>query len=336
MSQTERVFRIHRLLDARRAPSLEKLMSDLEVSRATIKRDIEYMRDRLDAPIIYGAGLRGYRYQCQPDQPPYQLPGLWFTAEEMHALLIMQDLLGQLESKVLGEALRPLQRKIESLLETGKLKKKELQKRFRIIGARHRPVENRHFQVASTATLQRKRLEIDYFSRSRGEAQRRIVSPQRLIWYSSNWYLDAWCHLRDGARSFSLDAVQSARILPEAALEVDPGELDARLGAGYGIFAGPAVHTAVLRFRPPAAHWVEREVWHRRQRLMRLAGGEIQVEVPYSDPRELVLDVLRYGSDVVVESPATLRSLVVDQLHAAAERYRAARRAPQRAQQPGA
>jgi predicted DNA-binding transcriptional regulator YafY len=336
LSQTERIFTIHRLLGARRAPTLEALMNSLEVSKATIKRDIEYMRSRLHAPISYDPTAGGYRYRATPDHPPYELPGLWFSAEEMHALLVMQDLLAQMQSGLLGEPLRPLQRKIETLIEKGTLRKRELARRFRILGARQRPVESRHFQAVSTATLQRRRLKILYFSRSRNETLAREVSPQRLIWYNSNWYLDAFCHLRNEPRSFSLDSIREARILAQPAQELDLGELEERLGSGYGIFAGKPTHTAVLRFRPPAALWVARESWHPRQKLTPQPGGEVLLEVPYADSREMVMDILRYGADVVVEAPGSLREAVSSALRAAAERYAPPRRAPARIREAGA
>lgn len=336
MSQTERIFTIHRLLGARRAPTLESLMNSLEVSKATIKRDIEYMRSRLHAPVAYDQTAGGYRYRAIPDHPPYELPGLWFSAEEMHALLVMQDLLSQMQSGLLGEPLRPLQRKIETLIEKGTLRKRELVRRFRILGARQRPVESGHFQAASTATLQRRRLEILYFSRSRNETLAREISPQRLIWYNSNWYLDAFCHLRNEPRSFSLDSIREARVLSKPAQELDLGELEERLGSGYGIFAGKPTHTAVLRFRPPSALWVARETWHPRQKLSTQPGGEILLEVPYADSREMVMDILRYGADVVVEAPESLREAVSSALRAAAERYAPPRRAPARIREAGA
>lgn len=317
MSQMERIFVIHRMLDKNRAVPLRRFMEELEVSRPTVKRDIQYMRDRLLAPIRFDRGQGGYRYEApSPDdeRSRYQLPGVWLTSEEMHALLLLRDFVEQLDSRVLAEALAPALKKIESLMAGGKVKQKDIRRRFRMIQARHRPVDDQIFRIVSTGVLQRKRLNLVYFSRSRGEILTRDVSPQRLIWYSSNWYLDAWCHLREDFRSFSLDAIRGASLLGEKAEEYSQEVLDARLGAGYGIFAGEPDKRAVLRFRLPASRWIEREEWHANQRLFPLAGNEVRLEVPYSDPRELVQDILRFIPDVVVEAPESLRLLVLEHL----------------------
>lgn len=328
----ERIYRINRLFETRRAVPLAKIMNELEISRATAKRDIEFLRDRLCAPVCYDRELRGYRYENAPGDAagalPFQLPGFWLNSSELHALLFMRDLIDQLDSRLLSSALAPAVRKIEALLNAGKVKPKELSKRFRLILARHRPVDEQHFRIVSTAVVQRKRLEIIYFSRSRGEILKRAVSPQRLIWYSSNWYLDAWCHLRQDFRSFSLDAIRGATLLDGKADDYPQEVLDARLGAGYGIFAGPPDKTAVLRFRLPASRWIEREEWHPKQRLLPLSGNEMRLEVPYSDPRELVQDILRFVPDVVVESPDPLRQLVIQQLQAGLAAFQEEARKP--------
>ncbi len=331
----ERIFVIHKMLEKGMAVPLRKIMEEFEVSRPTVKRDLQYMRDRLFAPIRYDRERGGYCY----DHPParggdagefarYQLPGVWLTSAEMHALLLMRDFVEQLDSRVLADALAPALKKIESLLAAGKVKQKDIRRRFRMIVARHRPVNDQIFRIVSTGVLQRKRLSLVYFSRYSGEVKERKVSPQRLIWYSSNWYLDAWCHAREDFRSFSLDAIHGATLLPEKADEYAQDVLDARLGAGYGIFAGEPDQMAVLRFRLPASRWIEREEWHPKQRLTPLAGSEVRLEVPYSDPRELVQDILRFVPDVVVEGPEPLRLLVLEHLENGLAVLRAEQRKP--------
>lgn len=336
MGNIERIYVIHQLLETGRAVPLKRIMEKLEISRATAKRDIQFLRDRLRAPIIYDRELGGYRYAPEepssrdPGRSPerYQLPGIWLTSTEMTALLLMRDFLEQLDSRMLADALGPAMRRIESLIGSSKVKEKDFRKRFRILAARHRPVDDQIFRIISTAVMQRRRLELVYFSRSRGEIMQRIVSPQRLIWYNYNWYLDAWCHLREDFRSFALDAVRGARILAERADEHPQQVLDARLGAGYGIFAGKPDKLAVLRFRLPASRWIEREEWHPGQRLVALPGNEVRLEVPYSDPRELVQDILRFVPDVVVEAPESLRELVLQHLRDGMSAMSAERRKP--------
>lgn len=336
MGNVERIYVIHQMLETGRAVPLRRIMERLEISRATAKRDIQFLRDRLQAPIVYDRERGGYRYAPEDPSLPdsgslaqrYQLPGIWLTSTEMTALLLMRDFLEQLDSRVMTEALGPAIKKIESLIGSNKVREKDFRRRFRILAARHRPVDDQIFRIVSTAVIQRRQLELVYFSRSRGEILNRVVSPQRLIFYNSNWYLDAWCHLREDFRSFALDAVRGATMRSERAEEYPQQVLDERLGAGYGIFAGKPDKLAVLRFRLPASRWIEREEWHSNQRLTPLPGNEFRLEVPYSDPRELVQDILRFVPDVVVEAPESLRKLVMQHLKDGLSAMSAERRKP--------
>jgi predicted DNA-binding transcriptional regulator YafY len=177
------------------------------------------------------------------------------------------------------------------------------------------------FNAATTALVQRKRLKIEYHGRTRGEVTDREISPQRLVHYRDNWYLDAWCHLRKGLRSFALERIRAAQVSSRAALDVAEAKLDKHFATAYGIFAGSPKQMAVLRFTAERARWVADEQWHPRQAGRFLDDGRYELEVPYSDPRELVMDILRHGSDVEVVAPAELRASVVRQLQAALGQY---------------
>src|SRR5438445_256723 len=80
----------------------------------------------------------------------------------------------------------------------------------------------------------------------RDEATQREVSPQRLVHYRNNWYLDGWCHLRNDLRSFSLDAIREVGAVAGKVKDVPDEELDATLAASYGIFSGRKVQWATL------------------------------------------------------------------------------------------
>lgn len=319
MDRSERFHKIDGLLRDQKIVSMKILLGELEVSHATIKRDLEYMRDRLQAPIEWDSKRRGYFYARQSQ---FSLPGLWLNAAEIQAFLLMEDLLAQLQPGLLRQHLLPLRTRLEALLADGRVKMSEVRRRIRILRMPSRPVEPKHFQIVCSATLSRKRLQLVYYNHSNGEETQRIVSPQRLIYYKANWYLDAWCHLRKALRSFAVDAIREATILAINAREVRDAVLDMHLGAGYGIYAGKAKNTAILRFTPDAARWVAREEWHSRQARKLESDGSLVLEIPYAQDYELMMDILRYGGRVEVVGPASLRQKMEAELVEALRRYR--------------
>ncbi|HRH79685.1 MAG TPA: YafY family protein [Thiobacillaceae bacterium] len=318
MDRTERFHLIDMLLTNQRLVTFRQLQERLEVSRATLKRDLEYLRNRLGAPIVWDRDAGGYRFDRDREQAgQYELPGLWFSAEEIHALLTMQHLLANLDAGgLLGPHIQPLMARLTNLLGSGRHPAEEVRKRIKLIPLAARRLSLDHFASLGTALLHRKRLRLTYYAKGSDETSEREVSPQRLVHYRENWYLDAWCHLRNGLRSFAVDGVRRAEMLETSAREVPEKTLDAMLGSGYGIFSGRRVAWAKLRFSPARARWVALEQWHPKQKGQLMKDGDYLLQVPYADERELVMDILRHAPEVEVLAPEALRRKVADQLRA--------------------
>ena len=298
MDRLERFYKIDRLLKERRGVPFGALKDALGVSRATLKRDLAYMKDRFNAPIEFDRTGGGYRLGKPRAGPRYELPGLWFSATEIHALLTALQLLTGLEPGLLDGRVAPLTERLRAILGGGDHSWQEVQKRIRILQPGRRQSKAAHFATLAAALLKRQRLSIRHYNREKDRETTRDVSPQRLVHYRDNWYLDAWCHLRNDLRSFAIDAIGEARLTDERAREVPKAELDAYLKSGYGIFAGRAVQWATLRFTPQAARWVAAQSWHASQRARFEADGSYLLEIPYADDRELLMEILKYGPEV--------------------------------------
>lgn len=323
MDRTERFYRMDQLLRERTVVPLQSFLEELGVSRATFKRDLDYMRDRFNAPIEYDRDNNGYRFAAgERDGPVYQLPGLWFNASEVHALLTMQELLKGLEPGILAPHVEPLRARLDALLESRDSTAAEIARRIRIVRMAARGMKLEFFELAATATLKRERLAITFWSRHSDKTTDRVVSPQRIVFYRGNWYLDAWCHLREGIRSFAMDGLRAARLTGEKARNVPEADLDEYLASAYGIFAGKARGWAKLRFSPTAARWVAHEKWHSRQRGRFEADGGYVLEVPFGDDRELVMDILKYGPECRVLAPEALAEKVAALAGETARLYR--------------
>jgi len=325
LDRTERFYKIDQLITERRVVPFQTFLEALEVSPATVKRDLEYLRTRLNAPILWDRAAGGYRYEKSevPAGSQFELPGLWFNASEIHALLTMQHLLATLDQGgLLGPHIQPLMARLNALLGTADNTVEEVRKRVRIVGVGARHMQLHHFEQVGTALLRRKRLFITYRARGSNQTSEREISPQRLVHYRDNWYLDAWCHLRRELRSFAVDAILNAEIIEAAAKNLSEKTLDEVLGAGYGIFSGKKVQWAKLKFSAQRARWVAYEQWHPRQKSKVLPDGSYLLEIPYSDDRELVMDILRHGSGVEVLGPHKLRERVKDLLQEAVALYR--------------
>jgi predicted DNA-binding transcriptional regulator YafY len=321
MSKVERLYHLHNILSQRRTPiSRHDLMERLECSQATLYRLVAELRDFLGAPLEQDEDSRFY-YDRSYDQP-FELPGIWISPQELQALLTARQVLGSVQPGLLEGELASLQGRISSLLKQKGVETDEAEARIHIQPVAGRPVPDRLFQDVLGALLGRQRLFISYHGRRRDEVSERQVSPQRLTQYRNSWYLDAWCHKAEGLRSFALERISRQERLDEAAHEVKTAELAAHYDQSYGIFSGPAEHRASIRFSPEMARWVAEEQWHPDQHGSFDGQGAWVLELPFSDARELVMDILRYGPDAEVLEPPFLREAVRSAAAATADTYR--------------
>lgn len=282
-------------------------------------RDLAWLRDKLGHPVHWDNVDQIYRWKSQEGDldAPSEIAGLWFKPSEILALLTLQQLIEDVQpGDLLHRHLLPIEHRLQSLLQKQGLSESagNMRKRVRIIGLAKREVPPHCFEAVGMALAQRKRVSFCYQARGSGQSSERTVSPQRLIHYRSNWLLDAWCHQRDELRSFSLDNISQPRIETAPAIDVAEDELDPTLGNGYGIFSGKAVQWATLRFTPERARWVAAEQWHPAQKGEWDSEGHWLLQIPYSDDRELVMDILRHTPEVEVLAPAALRERVVERM----------------------
>jgi len=314
MNRTERFYKIQALLRDRGAVTMKQMRQSLEVSRATICRDLDYLRDRMGFPIGWDRTKRAYKLDTQNGNgATKELPGVWFNEREIYALLSMIELMSQLEPEgLLSSQIAPFQRRLESLLEQCTGQTAQALHRIRITPVASRRVSSAHFKSLAYALLARKRLMIDHYARQKDEVVVREVSSQRLTYYRDNWYLEAYCHLREDLRSFSLDAIKNVQVLEEPALDINEDRLRQFFDVSYGVFNGPSQQVASLKFTPYRARWVASERWHADAVSRWLPDGSYVLEIPYAEDWELIQDILKQGRDVEVLSPQSLREKIRD------------------------
>jgi predicted DNA-binding transcriptional regulator YafY len=307
---------MQRLLSEKQFVTAAHFLGLLEVSRATFRRDLDYLRDRLGAPINWDAEVGGYVMQTKPGmESPQVLPGMWLNEKELFSLLLVIQLLSGLEPDgLIGIQIKPIRERLEMLLEQGAYTASEIRRRICLIPLGRRQTSSKHFQSIGQALLQRKRLFLRHFGRQDATVTEREVSPQRLVYYRDNWYLDAFCHLRDDVRSFAIDAIEDALELDKEAVSVEEKTLQKNLDTTYGIFSGKSLKLAKLRFSPFRARWVAKEIWHPDQKGEMQTDGSYLLEVPYADDRELIHDILRQGREVEVLEPVELRKKLREEL----------------------
>lgn len=320
MARFEKIQALYDLFSRTREPQpMTALCTELGVSRATANRLIAFLRDERGLDIRYETEQRGYRLQRRPhDAAAVSLLGM--GGAEAAALLEAEAILEQIPPGFVRRDTAQIRSNL-SRIRQQHLGRPSLKDRVRLRMSHLRKTSADSFAVVLAALTSRRRLEFSYHNRSNEQSARRSCSPVRLTFYRSNWYLAAWCHERDGMRIFSVDRVMSPRVLTQSAHEPPALQVIDELDSSYGIFIGKARSTAKLRFTPLAARWVAEEEWHPDAKTKLFPDGGLQLEVPYHQDTELVMEILRYGPNCEVLGPPALRKAVAEALAAAALQY---------------
>lgn len=321
MSRRERLYHLHDLLRQRRTPvSRQVLMEELGCSQATLYRLIAELRDVLGAPLEQDPETRDFYYD-RSLAGHFELPGIWISPEELQALLTARHVLAGVQPGLLEDELKGLQGRIGQLLEQEGIDFTAQPGRIHIRHDAGRPVPGRLFETLLKSLFDRRRIWIRYHGRRRDDVSEREVSPQRLTAYRDRWYLDAWCHRSEGLRSFAVERILELADREEPATEIPGEDLADHFDQAYGIFSGPVEDRAELHFTPEAARWAAEEQWHPEQSGETHADGSLTLTVPFGARRELAMDILRYGPDVEVRAPDSLRKYVADLARRTAARY---------------
>ncbi len=320
MIQIERLRELSDILSVRRYPiSFRDLLARVDYSEATLKRYIRRLRDN-GAPVRYDTDAHGYILD-KADDAPRQLPGYWFNISELHALLAINELIHQLGPGLLKTELVPIRKRIETLLAARGGSVREITRRIQFVGFGARTCCPMTFRTVATALIKQTRLTLCYHSRTKDKKLDRTVSPHRLFYYRGNWYLAAFCHYRDALRTLALERMSHVARIDTACCNVDEQQLTDHFFSSFGIFAGRPTAEAVLQFSREASRWVAEEKWHPDQKGHFLPDGRYELHLPYGDERELVMEILRYGPDVRVIAPDSLKQEVCHRLKKALSLY---------------
>jgi predicted DNA-binding transcriptional regulator YafY len=315
----EQIYRLHRILRNGRHYSGRELCDRLDCSVSSLKRAVKYMRETLRAPLECGKSDRLYYYE-KVDGEQFELPGLWFNADELVALATLVDMLGNLEPGLLREHLDACRARIRALVK-GDLDVDQIAEAIRLLPMNRREVAPDVFNTVAAATLRRRKLSFMFRGREGHDPRQRTVSPQRLVRYRDNWYLDALCHESGELRSFGLAWMTQVRPGDDPGHVVPQSRLRDYYASAYGIYNGPADKVARIRFSGPAARYASVEQWHPKQKRKEQPDGVVELHIPYGDPTELVKDVLSWGEFAEIVEPRELRELMAKRLRDAGLRY---------------
>lgn len=319
MDKFDRAQQLHRIFSSRKRPITKaELAVKLECSSKTIKRLVDNFRDLWRAPLEYSDKQKGWYYNLK-DGEKFELPGLWLTADELQSLIALLHILHTMGEGLVSRELSIVEKTIGKLLFARGINPEDFTRSIKYIPLAKRHTIHTLFNTVADALIHRKQLNMAYKD-YRGNVTQRTISPQTLIYYRENWHLDAYCHLREGLRTFAISRIEGVEKTRQKSITIEQDKLTKHFSSSYGIFAGKASHTAILLFSSEVAREVASQEWHPEQ-IGQWDGDSYRLTIPYKHDAELVMDILRYGSRAEVLAPASLRNKIKRALQSALGLY---------------
>lgn len=304
---SERVQRIHQALKAGRCRSCRQLAEELEVAMRTIKRDVDFMRCRLNLPVAYDRRRGGYHY----DGPVPDFPVVPVTEQEVFALLVAHKAVAHYRGTPFERVLEVAFQKLSGRLDAGArmhLGGLEAVLSFRPFAPGDPGLEL--FELLTRAVQEREEVCFRYRNLGAKRPQTRRVQPRHLACIDNHWYLFAFDVGRQDDRTFVLSRM-AAPVLTGRRFEVrEPFDLTAHLRGSLGVFKGRADYEVVVDFDAWAGDLVRERRWHASQEVTELPGGEVRLRLRLNGLEEAERWVLGWGEHATVVRPRALAERV--------------------------
>ncbi len=315
--QFARLLFIDKKLRAGLYPNSTSLAGEYEVSPRTILRDIDFMRDMLDAPIEYDAEKRGFHYT----EESYSLPGVAIRESDLFAICIAEKALEQYANTPLYDKLSSVFEKLRSFLpDSVTVRPGWIDNRFTFLMESFTAIDPAIWETVAEGLRASRRVIITH-RKAVGEATTRAVAPYHMVNYRGEWYLVGRCSVRESVLRFAMSRIRSA-VLTDQTFEI-PADFDFQkyLGSHFGIMTEDEDRRVTIEFSPAQAPYVEERTWHSGQTVTRKDDGAILLSFTTNSLFEVKRWVLSWGADARVIEPESLAHLVRKELESALLRY---------------
>jgi len=313
---------IQTLISSRQGKSAADLAAELECHPRTLYRDLEALQ--VAGFPIYTERVAGKNLWSLLDTVKHQIP-VPFTLTELMALYFGRDMLKVFKDMVFYDSLESLFQKVKTTLppESIKYLKNVEQtlhlsmKPYKEYG-KFKEILNR----VNDAAINRKSIEIVYFTMSRKKETRRRVDPYRIWFFNGTFYLIGLCHMRNEVRIFALDRIKMLHQTKKTFEVPEDFSLEKFMGPSFGVYQGPPIKIKVW-FHPDVAGYIKEKIWHESQKIHPQNDGSIIFEAEVAGTDEIRFWIMSWGSKAEVLEPESLREEIRTEAEMMANRYEA-------------
>ncbi|NNL75801.1 MAG: transcriptional regulator [Desulfobacterales bacterium] len=295
-----------RLMTSRYGKTVNDLAADLDCHPRTVYRDLDALQ--VGGFPIYNEKVNGTKFWALMASAKKSVP-IPFSLSELIALYFGRDVLRILKNTVFHDSLESLFKKIKSTLPAESKKYlKQIEKNLRAGSGPHKKYDKLKdtIEMLNEAVINKKVIQIVYYTISRKRVTPRKVEPYKLWFYDGTFYLIGYCRSKKDIRMFAVDRIKMLNLTSERFQVPADFNVDEFMKVSFGVFQGQPVHVTV-HFTSHAAGYVREKVWHKSQKISERSDGSLIMEVDVAGTQEIKHWILRWGSRAQVLEPDSLR-----------------------------
>jgi predicted DNA-binding transcriptional regulator YafY len=311
---------IQTLISSHMGKSAADLAEGLECGWRTVYRDLEALQ-AAGFPL-YSEKIDGKSFWSVLETAKHSIP-IPFSLTELMALYFSRGMMGVLKDTVLYDSLESLFDKIKTTLPPAYIEYLgQIEKSLEVRAKPHKQYGELQDMIGriSEAAIQKKVVEIVYYTMSRNKETRRKVAPYKIWFFDDTFYLIGNCGLRDDVRIFALDRIKNIRHTDETFEMPDDFNIDDFMKSSFGVFHGEPVRVRIW-FAVDIAEYIREKTWHETQKIETQKDGSIIFEAEVAGTKEIEFWVLKWGAKARVLAPESLRDEIRSEIEAMRETY---------------
>ena len=299
-------------------PNCSSLAEEWEVSAKTFQRDIDYLRDALNAPIEYDSQKHGYYYS----EPNFSMPAMSISESDLFAVCIAENALRPFKNTPLHKSLSSVFAKIQdSLPEKTSANPAWFNDRILLFPEPTTIIKPKAWESIAKALRDNRRLRITHTSPDGRKKTERTVDPYYLVNFKGEWYLNSFCHERQAVRTFAVSRIRGHRLLRDTFEMPEDMTRERLFGDQMGIVWKKEFQKVRIRFSPVIAPYIKERQWHPKQALTELKDGSLDLTFTTNHVMEVKDWVLSWGPQAKVIEPKALKDKIKADLQAALKQY---------------
>lgn len=316
--QHSRLLFIDRKIREGSFPNSALLAAEWEVNRKTILRDIDFMRNILNAPLSYSAKNRGYYY----NEENFHLPAMALNDSDLFAIFIADKMLKQYENTPIYSRLNTVFDKIfESLPDKVTIDPVLLDNKFSFYQIPRTVILESVWETIFSALRSSHTVSISHEKPGSEIKEKRRIDPYHVLNYQGEWYVIGYCHRQKDIRTFALSRISIVETDGNSFTVPDDFDFKQTTRNSFGVQWSKNEFAVKIWFSPQAAPYIKERQWQADQQITENEDSSIIMNFTVSHLLEVKRWILSWGNQARVLAPQHLAEEVKEDLHNALLNY---------------